>query len=692
MKSYAAGEIRNVGLFSHGSAGKTSLTEAILYVTKAINRVGRIEEGTTASDWDPDEVKRQISISTSLAPVEWRDHKINILDAPGYADFLGEMKSAMRACDSALILMDASAGVEVGTEQAWKAADEVGRPRAIFINKLDRENASFEKSLASAQEAFGKAVVPLVIPIGAEKDFRGVIDLIARKAYLFGDGKDGSASEAEIPPELQGQVEEYRTQLVEQVCEGDDDLMMRYLEGEDVSDEELDEGLRKSLLAGQAVPVYAGAATACKAVTLLLDAFVDVFPAPQPVTAQNASGQTVTLQPDPGAPLAALVFKTMADPYVGKLSYFRVYSGALKSDTHVLDVQKGHDERVGQLYVVRGKEQLPVGELGAGDIGAVAKLQDVATGDTLSDPQRPVTLDGITFPQPAFSAAVHPKTKSDLDKMGSSIQRLIEEDPSLHVGRDGDTGETLVSGLGESHVQIALERMARKFGVNVETGLPTVAYRETISMPVKGVEYKHKKQTGGHGQYGHVYLDIEPLEEAGFEFRESVFGGSVPRNFFPAVEKGVREAMEEGVLAGFPVVNVKVTLTDGSYHTVDSSEMAFKLAASQAFKKGALQAKPVILEPVMKVKITVPESFVGDVMSDLNTKRGHVQNMAPSDNGTTVEALVPAAECQRYATDLRSITQGRGSFSAEFDHYQAVPAHLTDQIIAERKAKAEAHA
>lgn len=691
MKSYPVDQLRNVGLFSHGSAGKTSLTEALLYVSGTINRMGRVEEGNTVSDWDPDEIKRHISISTSIAPLEWRDHKINLLDAPGYADFLGEMKGAMRACDTALILLDASAGVEVGTEHVWKAADEAARPRAIFINKMDRENADFAKSLASAQAAFGKKVVPVIIPIGAEKDFRGVVDLIDRQAYLCGDGKDGKLSPTEIPSELADTVEEYRTQLIEQVCEDDDDLMTRYLDGEDVTADDLRQGVRRSLVSCHAVPVFAAAATSCKAVRLLLDAIVDYFPAPLPVSAQ-AEGKEIEITPDPNAPLAALVFKTIADPYVGKLSFFRVYAGTLKSDSHVLDVQKGKDERIGQLYLVRGKDQLPAGEVGAGDIGAVAKLQDVATSDTLSDLHHPLQLPGITFPQPAFAAAVHPKTKGDLDKMGTSLQRLLEEDPTLHVGRDTTTGETLVSGLGESHVQIALERMARKFGVNVETGLPTVAYRETISLPVKGVEYKHKKQTGGHGQYGHVFIDIEPLTDGQFEFHETVFGGSVPRNFFPAVEKGVREAMEEGVLAGYPVVNVKVTLTDGSYHTVDSSEMAFKLAAGQAFKKGVLAAKPVILEPVMLLKVTVPESFLGDVMSDLNTKRGHVQTMTPHDDGTTtVEAMVPAAECQRYATDLRSITQGRGSFTAEFDHYQAVPPQLADQIIAQRKAKAEAH-
>ena len=693
MRTYAVGQIRNVGLFSHGGAGKTSLTEAALFVTHATTRLGRIEEGNTVSDWDPDEVKRGISISASLIPLEYRDCKINILDAPGYADFLGEIKGAMRVCDLALILMDASAGVEVGTEQMWKAAQANGVPRALLINKMDRENANFEATLGAAQSAFGNVIVPVQLPIGAEKDFQGLVDLLSRQAYRFSDGKDGGLSPIDLPADLADAVETYRTQLVEKVCENDEDLMLRYLEDDQISVEELQAGLRAAVAAGEAAPVFVAAATSCKSVAPLLDAMVDYFPAPGSTTAANGSGNPVDLPADPVGPLAALVFKTVADPYVGKLSFFRVYSGSLKSDSHVWDTQKAHDERTGQLYVMRGKEQIATPEIPAGDIGAVAKLQVAATGDTLSDPQQRFSLPGIDFPTPAFAAAVHPRTKSDLDKMGSAIQRLLEEDPTLQVSRDAQTGETLVSGLGESHVQIGLERMARKFGVNVEVGLPQVAYRETISVPVRGVEYKHKKQTGGHGQYGHVFLNIEPLPEGTFEFHESVVGGVVPKGFIPAVEKGVREALDEGLLAGYPIVGIKVTLTDGSYHTVDSSEMAFKIAAAQAFKKGATQARPIILEPVMALKVTVPEAYMGDVMSDLNTKRAQVQGMTPRDDGmTTIEASVPAAEVQRYATDLRSITQGRGSFTLVFDHYQPVPAHLTDTIIAAARAREEAHA
>lgn len=693
MKTYAVQNIRNVGLFSHGGAGKTSLAEAFAFLSQATTRLGRVEEGTTISDWDPDEIKRRISISTSIIPVEWREHKINVIDAPGYADFLGEIRGSMRVCDLALILMDASAGVEVGTEQVWATAEAYARPRALLINKMDRENANFEESLSAAQATFGNSVVPLQIPIGAEKQFRGIIDLLSMQAYLFGEDRNGTLTPTEIPADLADTVELHRTNLIETICENDEDLMLRYLEDEPISADEYHQGLKAGIAAGSIVPVFVAAATACKGVSLLLDTIVECFPSPGEINATDASGADVTLTPDPDGPLAALVFKTVADPYVGKLSFFRVYSGTLKSDSHAFDTQKEQDERIGQLYVMRGKEQLAVDELVAGDIGAVAKLQVAATGDTLSDPRSRYTLPSVDFPAPAFTAAVHPKTKSDLDKMSSAIQRLVEEDPTLQISRDPQSGETLVSGLGESHVQIALDRMARKFGVNVEIGLPRVPYRETISSPVFGVEYKHKKQTGGHGQYGHVFLNVEPLPDAEFEFHETIVGGVIPRQFIPAVEKGVREAMEEGLLAGYPTVNVKVTLTDGSYHTVDSSEMAFKIAASQAFKKAAQQAGPILLEPVMHLAVSVPESYMGDVMSDLNTKRAQVQGMTPGENGmTTIEALVPAAEIQRYATDLRSITQGRGSFTVRFDHYQPVPPHLTEQIVAAAKGRQAAHA
>jgi elongation factor G len=692
VKTYPVERIRNIGLFSHGGAGKTSTTEAMLFCSKAITRLGRVEEGNTVSDWDPDEVKRSISISTSIAPIEWRDYKINVLDAPGYADFAGEVHSCMRVVDCAVMLLDASAGVEVGTEYAWHLASKRRLPSILVVNKMDRENADFSASLASAQATFGQKVVPLFIPIGRESSFRGVIDLLRTRAYLFSDNRDGSVTEADIPAELMDEVETYRLQLVEKIAENDEELMLRYLEDDDISPGELTAALKSAVAIGEIVPVLATGATTNRGIGILLDTIVELAPAPGTTLGRLPGGDAVEVQPVASDPLAALVWKTIADPFVGKLTYFRVFSGTFRSDSHVWNTAKDKDERIGQLYVLRGKEQIPVTELAAGDIGAVAKLADTSTGDTLADPSRKLVLDGIAFPKTLFTAAVTPRTKSDLDKMSTALSRLLDEDPTLTIGRDPQTGETIVSGLGESHVQIALERMARKFGVNVDIGLPTVPYRETIQNAVHKVEYKHKKQTGGHGQYGHVFIDVAPSDQE-FEFAESIFGGAVPRQYIPAVEKGVREAMEEGVLAGFPVVNVKVTLTDGSYHNVDSSEMAFKLAASQAFKKAAQAAQPVILEPILRIEVTVPDAYTGDVMGDLTTKRAQVSGMTPGGNGvTTIEATVPAAEVQRYATDLRSITQGRGTFTTTFSHYQQVPAHLTDAIIAAHKTRQEAHA
>lgn len=693
MKQYPADRIRNIGLFAHGGAGKTSLAEALLFDTKSTTRLGKVEEGNTVTDFDPDEIKRGISVSAAVAPVEWRDTKINIIDAPGYADFIGDMKSALRVADAAIILIDASAGVEVGTEQAWRLAEERGIPRMIFINKMDRENADFGRALASARAAFGNAVAPIQFPIGAEKNFRGVVELLSEQAHTYTDNGSGAFESGPIPDELREEEETYRRQLVESIAERDEDLMMRYLEDEPISLQELAAGLKQCISSGEVVPVLVGSATTNRGIVQLLDAIVEYLPSAaetQPVGSLN--GEAVAVTPSAEGSTVAVAFKTLADPHVGRVTFIRVYSGAIKSNSHAWNATRSEDERLGQLFYARGKEHLNTESIGAGDIGAVAKLSTVMTGDTLSDQSKPIVVDGIDFPGASYSASVHPKSKTDLDKMGPALQRLVEEDPTLRLSRDPNTGETILSGLGEPHVQIALDRMTRRFGVNVELGLPRVPYRETISAKTLA-EYKHKKQTGGAGQYGHVFLELEPLPDADFEFGERVFGGSVPRNYYPAVEKGVREGMEAGPLAGYPVVNVKVTLTDGSYHSVDSNEMSFKIASKEAFKKGILQGKPVLLEPVMTVRVTVPDTYTGDVMSDLNTKRAHVSGMDPGSNGsTTIEALVPAAEVQRYATDLRSITQGRGSFTADFSHYQPVPQHIADQVRAAAKQSEASHA
>ncbi len=692
MKQYPADHIRNVGLFSHGGAGKTSLAEALLFDTKAITRLGRVEDGNTVSDFDPDETKRHISVSASVIPIEWRDTKINVIDAPGYADFLGDVKSALRVVDAAIILMDASAGVEVGTEQAWKLAEDQGIPRMIFINKMDRENADFDTALTSAREAFGKSVAPIQFPIGREKSFKGFVDLLGEQSLLFHDNHDGGFETGPIPEECAGECETYRRQLVEAIAEHDEELMMRYLEDDPISNDELIAGLESCVADGTVVPVLCGSATGNRGAQPLLDSIVSYLPPASRTTerAQNGEGE-IELKANPDGPLAAFAFKTLADPHVGRVTYFRVYSGTFKSNGHALNASKGKPERIGQLFYVRGKDHINTDAVGPGDIGAVGKLATVVTGDTLSDENKPLRLSEISFPGAAFAASVHPKTKADLDKMGQALHKLAEEDPTLVISRDPVSGEMIISGLGEPHVQIALDRMTRRFGVNVDLGLPRVAYRETVSAKTLA-EYKHKKQTGGAGQYGHVFLEVEPFHEGDFEFAVQVVGGSVPRNFYPAVEKGVREALEAGPLAGYPVVNVKATLTDGSYHDVDSNEMSFKIAAKEAFKKGVLAAKPVLLEPLMTLRVTVPDSYTGDVMSDLNGKRAHVSGMEPGTNGTTtIEAVAPAAEIQRYATDLRSITQGRGTFTSEFSHYHPVPVHLADQIREQARLQEAAH-
>lgn len=685
MRSYRTEQIRNVGLFSHGGAGKTSLTEALLFTAKAINRLGRVDEGNTVSDFDPDEVKRHISVNTSVAPCEWRDVKLNLIDAPGYADFIGETKAAMRVADSALILIDATGGVEVGTDLVWNYAAERKIGRFLFINKLDRENANFNTALEAAQNAFGANVVALQLPIGKESGFRGVVDLIRQKAYLYSNGRDGKFEEAAIPAELEDEASAAREKLVERIVEADDELMMRYLDGEAIEADELVNTLGKAVANLSVFPVLCGSASLDIGITQLLDVLAIAAPNPLQAPAEE------NVKPDPNGPLAALVFKTTADPYVGKLTYYKVYSGTLKGDGMVFNASKGVSERIGQLYLIRGKEQSPVASVEAGDIGAVAKLQATQTGDTLATAEKPIQLKGIDFPAPLFRAAVKAKSKADLEKMGTALNRLVEEDPTITVEREAATGETIVSGMGESHVQVAAEKLHRKFGVDVTVELPKVPYRETIMASSKA-EYKHKKQTGGHGQYGHVLIEMTHTENDDFEFTDTVVGGTVPKNYIPAVEKGIREVLHEGPLAGFPVTNVKVNLYDGSYHPVDSSEMAFKIAAQQAFRKGALDAKPVLLEPVADLKITVPDSFVGDVMGDLTSaRRGRVLGMDQLGNSfTTIEAQAPLAEVQRYATDLRSMTQGRGIFTMTVSHYEVCPGNIAEQIIAQHKKEAEA--
>ncbi len=686
MPQYGLENIRNLVLLSHAGAGKTSLAEATLFTTGAISRLGRVDDGSTTSDYDPDEIKRKISVNLTTLPCEWQKTKINLIDTPGYSDFVGEVRAAMRVSDGAIIVLCAASGVEVGSEQVWAYCEEAALPRLIFINKMDRENADFYRTVEAVKAKFGSRCVPLQLPIGAHDSFQGVVDLLTMKSYLGSEVK-----EAEIPSSLQNQASSFREKLVEAVAEIDDKLIEKYLNGEELSLEELGDGLRQATLGGKIVPVLVGSAVQNIGIISLLDAVYNYLPSPKEREAtlvdESAGQATQTIEPGEAAPLAALVFKTSADPYVGKLTYFRVYTGVIDSNSQVWNATRSGGERIGQLFTLRGKTQEPVSQLGAGDIGAVAKLSLTSTGDTLSSRDKPVRIVPGQFPEPIFNQAVYPKTKADLDKLGAALTRLSEEDPTLRVHRDADTGETILSGLGETHLEVAAEKMLRKFGVGVELATPKIPYKETITILAKA-EYKHRKQTGGHGQYGHVLLELEPLPRgSGREFVDKVVGGRIPKNYIPAVEKGVNEAIHEGVLARYPVVDIKTKVYDGSFHPVDSSEICFKIAGAQALRKGLSQGQPILLEPIMNMKVTVPEDFIGDIIGDLNTKRARVLGMNPENGINVIETQVPLAEILRYAIDLRSITQGRGNYTVSFSHYEEVPSHLTQKIIAQRQAK-----
>lgn len=682
MKDYPAEKIRNIALVGHSGTGKTSLTEALLFVAGATTRLGKIEDGTTASDWDPDEHKRNFSLNLSILPLEWAGHKVNVLDTPGYMDFMGEVKCALRAVELALVTLDAASGVQVGTEFAWRFADELSLPRAILINRMDRENADFNAALSQAQELWGPKCLAVQLPIGSQQDFQGVVDLLTMRAYV---GEKGE--EKDIPDGLAGQAESLREKLIEAAAETDDALITKYLEGEQLTVEELAKGVRAGVANGSIVPVLAASATKMTGARRLLDLAADVFPSPRDRSV-SAGGNVLTA--DPSKPLAALVFKTTADPYVGRLTYFRVFSGSLKGDSQAWNANKQAAERIGAVYRVSGKNQEQVSEVTAGDIGAVAKLADTHTGDTLCAKEAAVTLPPISFPQPAFSAAVSPKTKADLDKMGTALSRIVEEDPSLRLERNPATGEMILSGLGDSHVDVVMEKIRRKFGVDLELHMPKVPYRETVRGKAQA-EYTHKKQTGGHGQFARVALEVEGLPRGGgCEFVDKIVGGVVPKQYIGSVEKGVNEALPEGVIAHYPMVDLRVTLFDGKEHPVDSSDIAFKIAASMALKKGFQDAQPVLLEPVMDMQITVPEANTGDIISDLNGKRARVVGMTPAGTMTTIEAQAPLAEVQRYAADMRSITQGRGYYTMSFSHYEEVPQHLAQKIIEAAQKEREA--
>jgi len=677
-------QIRNVALLSHQGAGKTSLAEYMLFTSGAIQRLGSVKDGTTTSDYDPIEIERHMGINLSLLPVQWQGMKLNVLDTPGYADFVGEVRSGLRVTEGAIIVICAASGVEVGTEQMWNDTEKTDLPRLVFVNKMDRDNADFFSTLKGIHAKLSPKCLPVQLPIGSQSDFQGIIDLVTMKAYM-----GATSQEAEIPAALRGQAEASREKLVEAAVEVDDELINKYLGGGAISEEEILTAIKKSAIAGKLVPVFAGSALHGIGTKQILDGICRYLPSPEErdaITAKNVSnGDEEEVKPSPESPFAGLVFKTTADPYVGKISYFRVYSGVISGNSQVWNANKNGMERIGQLFTMLGKNQQPMPEVPAGDIGAVARLNLTTTGDTLCTREHPVILPGIEFPKANFSMAIQPQAKTDLDKMSTVLPRICEEDPSLQTRREADTSEFIISGIGDNHLEIVREKIRRKFGVEVKLDLPKIPYKETITVPTKA-EYKHKKQTGGHGQYGHVLLELEPLPRGqGFEFAEKIVGGAIPRNYIPSVEKGVNEAKQEGVLAGYPVVDVKVSLYDGSFHAVDSSDIAFKVAGAQALKKGLSQGQPVLVEPVMKLTITVPEMYTGDITSDLNTRRGRVLGMNPSNGVNVLEAQAPYAELLRYALNLRSLTQGRGTFVMEFDHYDEVPANLSQKIIAEGK-------
>jgi elongation factor G len=688
MKEYTTEFLRNIALVSHGEAGKTMLAEALLHFSGATTRLGKVEDGITASDYDDEEIRRKISLYTAVLPVEFRDVKINVLDAPGYTDFVGEVVSAISVADAALVLIDSVAGVEVGTEIAWRYADELKLPRFVVINKLDRENANFAKAFESVDEsarAGGQRLVKIQLPLGEKHDFKGIVDLISMKAFL-GDGKSNS----DIPADMKDEAEEAHSTLVEAAAEGEDTLLEKYLEAGSLSDEEIIRGLKAVVHAGTYIPVLCAAGAHQVGVGPLLNAIIDLLPNPAqrpPRLAKGKAGEEELKASDAG-PLATYVWKTTADPFVGKMTYFRVFSGMMQADTHVWNQNKGADERVSGLHLQRGKEQIPVKVVHAGDIGSVSKLSVTSTGDTFCEKNHPLTIAPPKYPAALYRVAISPKTQGDAAKISPTLTRLCEEDMTLTWANEKSTGQTVLSGMGDQHIDVAIHRAQSKFQVGLVTHEPKVPYREGITRKASA-QYRHKKQTGGAGQFGEVHLRIEPLPEADFEFADELVGMNLSKSYLPPIEKGIRATMEHGAFAGYPMSNVKVIVYDGKEHPVDSKPVAFEIAGREAFKLAVHDAGPVLFEPIMMLRVTVPDSNMGDVMSDLNTRRGRVQGTETERGNTTVIALVPLAEMLRYTTQIRSITGGRGYFTMELDHYDTVPQHIAGQIIEAHRKEIE---
>lgn len=695
MKVYSGSEIRNVAIVGHNDTGKTTLVSQLLFDASATTRMGKIEDGTTTTDFDPDEIERKHSISAAVAFAEWKDTKVNLLDTPGFGIFLMEARASLRVADSAAIVVSGVTGVEVTTEKVWKFADEYGLPRLIIINKLDRERASFTRTLESLQKKFGKNVVPVQLPIGEEHAFNGIIDLVSMKALKYASDGSGKFETVDIPADLKAEADDWREKLIEKVAEGDDTLMERFFEQGGLSQEELLDGMRREVSHHEIFPVLLASASHNIGGHAILDAFVGLFPAADEVKTidgTDRNGQPTTFERRAEAFPAALVFKTFSDPFSGRVSLFRVYGGTIKSDTTYWNTSKDHEERVGKLQLLQGKQQVPVPELKAGDIGAVAKLKDVQTGDSLAAKDHAIVIPHIKYPEAAIAFAVEAKSRGDEDKLSSAIHRIMEEDPTIRFQRDEQTKEFLISGQGQLHVEIIVQKLKKKYSVDVILHPPKVPYRETITRSADA-HGRHKKQSGGHGQFADCKITMEPLPRgADFEFVDDIFGGSIPRQYIPAVEKGIQDARTKGYLAGYPVVDFRVRLTDGQYHDVDSSEMAFKIAGSLAFQDAMEKAKPTLLEPIMHVDISAPSEYVGDIMGDLNSRRGRVEGVNAEEDMQTVKARVPLSEMLTYGSTLRSITQGRGSFHMEYSHYEEVPKNLQEKIIAEAKKKHEEQA
>jgi elongation factor G len=693
MAKLDTGKIRNVAVIAHGSAGKTTLAEAMLFDAGAISRMGTVEEGNTTMDFEPEETEKKISISSAVAYLDWSDHRINLIDTPGFVNFLEDSKGSMRAADSAVVIASAVTGVKGETEKLWSYADDFDMPRVVFINKMDREAADFAAALQSIENSFRKEAIPLVVPIGSGEAFTGVVDLLKMKAYTFADGKP---QEADIPGDVSGMAEEYRKKLIEKVAESDDVLLEKYLEGGELTVEEITNGIRKGSLQQSFIPVLCGAGSKNIGVQPLLDAIVLCLASPAdmaeitPLKGTNPKDESeVERKPEEGKPFSAYVFKSIADPFTGKLTMFRVYSGTLKADSTVLNTSSDAKERIGQIFHMMGKKQNPAQELGPGEIGVVAKLKETNTGDTLSDNANPIVFEKVKFAEPLISYAIAPKSKGDEEKVSTGLHKILDEDPALRFHRDEEAKEMILSGMGQQHLEVTLEKLKRKFGVEVLMKSPKIPYRETIKAGAK-VQGRYKKQSGGRGQFGDCFIEIKPLPRGtGYEFVNKIVGGAIPRQYIPAVDKGVQEAMKQGIYAGYTMIDVQVTLYDGSYHSVDSSEMAFKIAGSMAIKKAVAEAKPIILEPIMKVDITIPDETLGAVIGDLNAKRGKVQGMDQQGNNQKVSALVPMAEMLTYANQLHSFTAGRGIYTMEFSHYEEVPAQVAQQLIAEKEKKEE---